>query len=450
MSASRRKIHVLGIESSCDDTGVAIVNEDGEVLSNSIHSQLREHLTNGGIIPTVARDYHFNNIDRVANQAFKKSGLSSVAEDVSAIAVSTRPGLNFSLQIGLNYARKLAKKYNKPLIPIHHMQAHALMPLLQNKTIRFPFLALLISGGHCLLSIARRYNEFHIMGTKLDDAPGDLLDKVARRLKLRNLGHPFDHISGGAAVELMASRNGADRFKYFNNRNSVPMLQIPNCDFSFSGYRGTLDVLAPRVDELWISGDREQLKKEISDICASLQRSMLIQLVKKLQRAIGFYRMYWRYNNEDAYANNVSTHHLGYELHKLEHDDDRGIDVVISGGVAANSYLVDHIRLACSQVIGDNNQVYTPSKNLCSDNGLMVAWNGLLRYRDYLDSKHGPRWQQVNLEDSVIHDANQMDELIRSAECPMGIDIRAQLKAATFTASRLSHPEFKMCHFSDN
>lgn len=439
-----RKINVLGIESSCDDTGVAIVNEDGKVLSNCIHSQLRQHLANGGIIPVVAKDYHLNNIDRVANQAFKESGLCSVARDVDAIAVSTRPGLAFSLNVGLNYARKLAKKYNKPLIPIHHMQAHALMPLLQNKTIRFPYLALLVSGGHCLLAIAKRYNEFHILGHTQDDAPGDLLDKAARRLKLRNFGDPFDRISGGAAIELMANMEGADRFKYFNSHLAVPMLNRRDCNFSFSGYRGNLDTLTPGVDELWLSGDKEQLKKELSDICASLQRSMLIQLVKKLKRAIGFYRMFWRYKNEDAYANQDTSSHLGHDLHQLQHDDDRGVDIVISGGVAANNYFVDGIRLACDHDIEDNNQVFVPSKGLCSDNGLMVAWNGLLRYSDFIDNRHGDQKQQVKIEDSVIYDPVQMDQLKIETDCPIGEDWTDRVKAVPFKQFRLVHPEFKL------
>lgn len=422
------------------------MDSEGKVLSNCIHSQLKQHLDNGGIIPVVAKDFHIANIDRVANQALKESGLKSVARDVDAIAVSTRPGLTYSLKIGLSYARKLAKKYSKPLIPIHHMQAHALMPLLHNEAIRFPFLALLISGGHCLLAIAKRYNDFHLLGRSLDDAPGDLLDKVARRLKLRNLGEPFDRISGGAAIELMAARQGADRFKYFNSDRGVPMIQRPSCNFSFSGYRGTFDTLTPRVDELWLSGDRCELEKEISDICASLQRVILIQLIKKLQRALGFYRMYWRYQNEDAYAieRSTSNFHLKHELHKLHHDDDRGIDIVISGGVAANRYIVEGIRLASDQVFNDNNQVFIPDRSLCSDNGLMVAWSGLLRYRDFLESKHDKKWDQAGIDDSVLCDPDQMDSLEIETESPIGVDATSQVKAATFNLSRLHHPEFKI------
>lgn len=442
---------MLGIESSCDDTGVAIVKEDGQILSNCINSQLKQHLSNGGIIPVLAKEYHLVNIDRVANEAFKKSCLSSVASDIDAIAVSTRPGLQFSLQVGLNYAKTLAKKYSKPLIPIHHMQAHALMPLLENRSIKFPFLALLISGGHCLITIAKRINKFHILGGSLDDAPGDILDKCARRFKLKNLGPPFDSISGGAAIELLSLREGADRFKYFTRRNefSIPMLTIPDCDFSFSGYRGGLDSVAPIFDELWRSGNREDLLTELGHLCSSLQRVMLVQIVRKLHRAIMYYRMFWRYENEDAFANSSESQHLGYKLQDIDSSTD-SIDLVVSGGVAANKYIIDGLRLACRECYDEPNmKVYAPSRHLCSDNGLMVAWNGMLRYRHFLDLNNHLKQLNTNqetyceIDESVIYQDNQMESVEAKAISPMGLDISNKLKSTRFNIKRIQHPEFK-------
>lgn len=447
---SKRETHVLGIESSCDDTGVAIVRGDKEILSNCVNSQLKQHLSNGGIIPVLAKEYHLNNIDRVANEAFKKSGLESVKRDIDAIAVSTRPGLQFSLQIGLNYARTLAKKYSKPLIPIHHMQAHALMPLLENRSIRFPFLALLISGGHCLVAIAKRINEFHILGSSLDDAPGDILDKCARRFKLKNLGPPFDSISGGAAIELLSQREGANKFKYFNSDQfKIPMLSIPDCDLSFSGYRGGLENLMPMIDELWRSGNRENLLTELSHVCSSLQRVMLIQLVRKLHRAIMYYRMFWRYENEDAFASSTKTQHLGYGLQDICSATD-SIDLVVSGGVAANEYLINGIRLACEKCYDEPNmKVYVPSRHLCSDNGLMVAWNGMLRFRHILDTNSvktticQATHSDIDLDESLIYDSNQMELVEAKATCPMGVDISHKLKSTKFKLNWIQHPEFK-------
>lgn len=435
-------IHVLGIESSCDDTGVAIVGHDGKILSNCVHSQLKRHLLHGGIIPMVAKEYHVDNIDRIAKQAFQESGLLSVAQNIDTIAVSTRPGFNFSLQVGLNYAKTLAKKYSKPLIPIHHMQAHALMPLLQNRFIKFPFIALLISGGHCLLTICERYNKFHLLGSTHDDAPGDLLDKVARRMRLKNLGPPFDSISGGAAIELLSQRKNANRFKYFNCEESVPMIRQRNCDFSFAGYRGVFEKIVPTIDQLWESGDRDKLLDELGHVCGSLQRAILIQLFRKLQRAMLFYRMYWRYNNPDAFnQENSNTNHLGFGIRRANNEDFDWLDVVVSGGVAANSYLIEGLKLACKQDIDPNFNVHAPTKDLCSDNGLMVAWNGLLRYLDCQKSQIN---NEVDLNDSVIFDPKQMDLVEAISEYPIGLDITQQVKHNDFKLSKLTFSELKL------
>lgn len=437
-------IHVLGIESSCDDTGVAIVRNNGQVLSNRIHSQLKQHLLNGGIIPVLAKEYHLSNIDKVANEAFKESGLHSVAKNIDAIAVSTRPGLQFSLQVGLNYAKTLAKKYSKPLIPVHHMQAHALMPLLENRSIKFPFLALLISGGHCLMTIAKRFNRFDLLGSSQDDAPGDLLDKFARRLRLRNLGHPFDSISGGAAIELLSKREGADRFKYFNGDFAIPMIDKLGCDFSFSGYHTNLESITPKFDELWNSGSREDLLNELGHACSSLQRVMLIQLVKKLHRAIMYYKMHWRYENKDLFADKSKTHHLGFQLQNID-DDIEPVDIVVSGGVAANQYVIDGIRLACKECFDEPNmKVYAPSRGLCSDNGLMIAWNGMLRYRHFLEEENSTNQENTSdIEELVVQDKNQIDSLEVKPTCPMGVDISHKLKSTRFKLRRLEHSEFK-------
>lgn len=448
MGSSNRDIHVLGIESSCDDTGVAIVNQRGKILSNCINSQLKQHLQLGGIIPSVASEYHVNNIDEVARRAFQESGLRSIKDDIDAIAVSTRPGLSQSLQVGLNYARQLAKKWSKPLMPIHHMQAHALMPLLQHPTIKFPFLALLISGGHCILALVERYNKFNVLGESIDDAPGDLLDKFGRRFKLKNLGPPYDSISGGAAVELLSRQAGADRFKYFNSFQSVPMLQHANCDFSFTGYRKSFDLAEQVLDGLWRGSKREQLMANLGDICASLQRIILIQLVKKLERAYMYYRMHWRYQNAEAFACQDRSSHLGFALRILnaeesnsEHDSGT-IDVVVSGGCAANSYLVNGIRTACKDIFDSEMETFWPSKDLCSDNGLMIAWNGMLRYRDYLEMRTS--FDTNNTQNSILFDPQLMDSIEVKARDLMGLNLRDKVKNTPFKLRRFQHPELNL------
>lgn len=439
MSSSRSGINILGIESSCDDTGVAIVNQNGHILSNCIDSQLKRHLDLGGVIPVVAKDLHMDSIDRVALEAFRESKLGSVKDDIDAIAVTTRPGMQFSLKVGFNYAKKLAQKYSKPLIPIHHMQAHSLMPLMLHRSIKFPYLTLLLSGGHCLLAIVKRYNEFSIVGTTIDEAPGDFLDKFARKYRLRHLGPPFDRISGGAAIELLAKREGADRFKYFSQEKIVPMMRYRNCNFSFSGYRAVFEVLDPIVEDLRFRGKEDELLMELSHACASLQRIILIQIAKKLQRAYLFYKMHWRYANEDAYlSTNQSSKHLCFNVR----DINEATDIVISGGVAANSYLLDGIKLACKECIDPDLNVYSPSKGLCSDNGLMIAWNGLLRYKDYLDNKQS--FATKNLGDSVILDNQNMNTFDIETKSPIGLDLSKQVELKNFQVSRFKNREFKL------
>lgn len=425
---------IIGFESTCDDTGVAIVDKDGNILSNEIDSQTRMHLWNGGIIPMVAKDLHVQAIDHVANKAFRMSKLNSFRDGIDAIAVANRPGLTHSIQVGLNYAKTLAKKYTKPLIPIHHMQAHALMPLLMHRHIRFPFMTLLISGGHSLIAIAKRFDEFHILGQTLDDAPGDVLDKLARRFKLKNLGPPFDNMSGGASIEMLAQ--GGDRFRYFNSQTVVPKFKYTTCDFSFSGYRSAYESLAPMVDGLWLSGERDRLMRELSDICASFQRVYLIQFIKRLHRSLTYFRMHWRYGNEDAFSDRNRSEHLGFGLHDIDFQGGtEKLDLVISGGVAANKYFVDSIRKICDETQQLDMSVYSPSKGLANDNGLMIAWNGLLHYRNH---------QQNPGESILVNDSDTFNSIDAHHQCPMGLDLRDDIRARGFSMKKLKHPELKI------
>ena len=444
MADGPHDIHVLGIETSCDDTAVAILRQDGKILSNSIHSQLQQHINHGGIIPMVAKEYHHMNIDKVARQAFGQSGLKSVGQDIQAIAVTTRPGLDFSLQIGLNYARHLAKKYSKPLIPIHHMQAHALMPLLENRSIKFPFLALLISGGHCLLAICERYNIFHTLGTSLDGAPGELLDKIARRSRLKNLGEPYDRLSGGAAIELMGRRPGSDRFKYFNDARSVPMTRRLGCNFSFSGYWGTYDKMAPNLDDLWWA-DRNMLMNELGHVSGSIQRVIFIQLFKKLHRAMMYYRLHWRYNNRKAFKTSDSDPccHLGFDIRDFDRESDY-LDVVVSGGVAANNYIIESLKSACSSDIDPGLRVFSPSKKLCSDNGLMIAWNGMLRLLDSYEKNYGFYDNVDQLDYSIITCPSLMDLVKTVPKCDIGHNISHLVENADFKLPQAKNPELKL------
>uniref|UniRef100_A0A8D1QCM2 N(6)-L-threonylcarbamoyladenine synthase n=1 Tax=Sus scrofa TaxID=9823 RepID=A0A8D1QCM2_PIG len=175
---------VLGIETSCDDTAAAVVDETGNVLGEAIHSQTEVHLKTGGIIPPVAQQLHRENIQRIVQEALSASKVSP--SELSAVATTVKPGLALSLGVGLSFSLQLVDQFKKPFIPIHHMEAHALTIRLTNK-VEFPFLVLLISGGHCLLALVRGVSDFLLLGKSLDIAPGDMLDKV---------------VSGGVASNL--------------------------------------------------------------------------------------------------------------------------------------------------------------------------------------------------------------------------------------------------------
>lgn len=184
--SSRPVQTVLGIETSCDDTAAAIVDTSGAIRSDVCHSQLREHLHNGGVIPPIAKDLHAASMDRVVVQALAEADMSM--KDVDVIAVTNRPGMPLSLHVGVEFAKRLAIKYEKPLLPVHHMEAHATIGMLSHSDLKFPFLVLLLSGGHCQVAYVADVETFLLLGSSLDDSPGETFDKIARRLKLRNLG----------------------------------------------------------------------------------------------------------------------------------------------------------------------------------------------------------------------------------------------------------------------
>ncbi|GIY26935.1 probable tRNA N6-adenosine threonylcarbamoyltransferase, mitochondrial [Caerostris extrusa] len=222
--AHSRKL-VLGIETSCDDTGAAVVDENKVILGEGCHSQMQIHLENGGVIPYIAVHFHQENIKSVVETALKNSNINLQV----SIAVTTKPGLRGSLEVGIEYAMQLAHSSQIPLIPVHHMEAHALTACLFND-IPFPFLCLLASGGHCQLTLVKGINEFYLLGDSQHNSPGEVLDKIARRLKLLNLPECYE-MSGGKAIEHMA--RGGDPTAF-----SVPLMLVHHrdCNFSFSGF----------------------------------------------------------------------------------------------------------------------------------------------------------------------------------------------------------------------
>ncbi|XP_059199133.1 tRNA N6-adenosine threonylcarbamoyltransferase, mitochondrial [Centropristis striata] len=365
---------VLGIETSCDDTGAAVLDETGEILGESLHSQKEVHLRTGGIIPTVAQQLHRENIERVVQEALQRSGVDP--SRLSAVATTVKPGMALSLAVGLEFSQRFVRQHNKPFIPIHHMEAHALtVRMLQH--VAFPFLVLLVSGGHSLLAVARGVDDFLLLGHTLDEAPGDMLDKVARRLSL--IKHPqCSTLSGGGAIELLAKDGDWRRFNL-----TTPLGHVHDCCFSFAGLRSqvNMSIMKKEAEEGVEPGT---LLSCVNDIAAATQHTVASHLTQRTHRAILFCK-----------ANGL-----------LPSDTPT---LVLSGGVASNQY----IRNTLSSITEETGlRLLCPPAKFCTDNGVMIAWNGVERLREgkgilppHVDVRYEPRAQ-------------------------LGVDMTAEVKAA--------------------
>ncbi|XP_066178617.1 tRNA N6-adenosine threonylcarbamoyltransferase, mitochondrial [Sylvia atricapilla] len=340
---------VLGIETSCDDTGAAVVDEAGCVLGEALHCQKEVHLQTGGIIPVVAQQLHRENIERVVEEALCASGVS-VAE-LSAVATTVKPGLALSLGVGLHYSLSLVNRHQKPFIPIHHMEAHALTIRLTHH-LDFPFLVLLISGGHCLLAVAQGVSDFLLLGQSIDIAPGDMLDKVARRLSLRK--HPECHgMAGGKAIEHLAQTGNQELLTL-----RLPMQQYRNCNFSFSGLQNLVhNAIGQKEKEEGIQ--EGEILSCVKDVAAAVQHAVAVHIIQRTYRAMLFC---------------IKTSILP-----------KNATLVVSGGVASNQY----IRKALQNLADANDfALLCPPPRLCTDNGVMIAWNGIERLRAGLGVLH--------------------------------------------------------------
>ena len=290
---------ILGLETSCDDTGACVMDMSGKVLGESLSTQLSSRM--GGVIPTFAMTFHAQRIEGVVTDCMAKAGVR--VEDLTALAVTNRPGLKGPLVIGTDYAKYLCMKHKLPMIPIHHMEAHALTARLLTP-VQFPFLVLLISGGHCLLSLATDIDQFELLGTSIDDSPGEALDKCARRLRLHNLPGMRD-MSGGKAVELTAAKaNGMVEFP-------IPMRGYRDCRFSFSGVKATINDYRVN-EEKRLELDPDQVLPDVEEVCAGLQYIVTKHLCERVQRGVEFLK----YKGVEG----VST-------------------LVVSGGVASNMFI---------------------------------------------------------------------------------------------------------------
>jgi N6-L-threonylcarbamoyladenine synthase len=329
-SSTDRAPVVLGIETSCDETGVALVDAEHRVRAEALYSQLARHAPYGGVVPEIAARAHVEVLDRLIERVMGQAGLGF--RDLAAVAATAGPGLIGGLLVGLITAKAIAAVHRLPLLAINHLEAHALTArfvLGPEDRLDFPYLLLLVSGGHCQLLVVEGVGRYRRLGTTVDDALGEAYDKAAKML---GLGFP-----GGPAVERAARSGDATRFPL-----PRPMLGQPGCNFSFSGLktalRQTIERLGPRALEPPL----------LHDLCASFQAAVADVLLDRTRRAA--------------------------ELFRSEYP--RGTTLVVAGGVAANA----HLR-ACLARLADQLELrlIVPPPALCTDNGVMVAWAGLER-----------------------------------------------------------------------
>ncbi|NKW91504.1 tRNA (adenosine(37)-N6)-threonylcarbamoyltransferase complex transferase subunit TsaD [Rhodobacteraceae bacterium R_SAG9] len=340
---------ILGIESSCDDTAAAILHQpivgDAEILASVVHGQTDLHAPFGGVVPEIAARAHAEKVDLCVEEALLAANVS--LKDVDAIAVTAGPGLIGGVISGVMCAKGLSASLGIPLIGVNHLAGHALTPRLTDQ-VAFPYLMLLVSGGHCQFLIAHGPEEFTRLGSTIDDAPGEAFDKTARLLGLPQ--------PGGPAVQAEATKGDPKRFRF-----PRPLLDRPGCDMSFSGLKTALlrqrDAIIAETGGLPVQ-DR-------ADMCAGFQAAVVDVLAEKTRRALDIYL---------AEAPSIPL-------------------LAVAGGVAANTAIRAELETVCAA----KGVTFTaPPLALCTDNAAMIAYAGLERYRtgarDGMDLSARPRW----------------------------------------------------------
>jgi len=314
---------ILGLETSCDETGVALHDTDRGLLAHRLHSQIEMHAAYGGVVPELASRDHIQRLVPLINAILLESGCSLC--EIDAVAVTQGPGLGGALLVGTSFAAGLGVALRRPVISIHHLEGHLLSPLLASPRPDFPFVALLVSGGHTQLMAVEGVGRYHLLGETVDDAAGEAFDKTA---SLLGLSYP-----GGPALSRLAESGNAGRFKL-----PRPMLGSGDCDFSFSGLKTAVLVLKSKLAG---SGHYDDTSR--ADIAAAFQAAVVDVLVAKSLSAlqtIGMKRL------------------------------------VVSGGVGANRHLREQLSL---QVARAGASVFYPPLDLCTDNGAMIAFAAAMR-----------------------------------------------------------------------
>ena len=321
-------MRVLGIETSCDETGVALYDTARGLLAEALYSQVAMHAEHGGVVPELASRDHVRRLLPLVQQVMDQAGCT--AAEIDGVAYTAGPGLAGALLVGAAAARSLAFGWGIPAVAVHHMEGHLLAPLLEDEPPAFPFVALLVSGGHTLLLEARSLGDYHLLGESLDDAAGEAFDKAA---KMMGLGYP-----GGPRISALAEQGDPARFTF-----PRPMTDRPGLDFSFSGLKTyCLNTIAE-------CGGKDALsEQDRADIARAFEEAVVETLVIKCRRA----------------------------MQQTGHDT-----LVMAGGVSANRRLRARLAEALAKPARGHKPVRVcyPRQALCTDNGAMIAFAGALR-----------------------------------------------------------------------
>ena len=337
---------ILGIETSCDETGVAIYDEEKGLIANQLYSQIEMHADYGGVVPELASRDHIRKTVPLIEAALKEANLTAC--DIDGVAYTSGPGLIGALLVGATIARSLAYAWNVPALGVHHMEGHLLAPMLEETPPEFPFVALLISGGHTQLVKVDGVGRYELLGESIDDAAGEAFDKTG---KLLGLDYP-----AGVAVSRLAEQGTPNRFVF-----PRPMTDRPGLDFSFSGLKTfAANTINTNLDE---NGKLDEQTR--CDIAHAFQQAVVDPILIKCKRAL---------------------QQTGYKR------------LVMAGGVSANKQLRADLAEMMKSLGGE---VYYPRPQFCTDNGAMIAYTGFLRL------KHGeqtdlsvsvkPRWSMTEL-----------------------------------------------------
>lgn len=339
-------MRILGIETSCDETGVAIYDEEKGLIANQLHTQIALHADYGGVVPELASRDHIRKLAPLLQAALQEANLT--AKDIDGVAYTSGPGLVGALLVGSTVARSLAYAWNIPAIGVHHMEGHLLAPMLEENPPHFPFVALLVSGGHTQLVRVDGVGRYELLGESIDDAAGEAFDKTA---KLLGLDYP-----GGAALARLALNGTPNRFVF-----PRPMTDRPSLDFSFSG----LKTFAANTLHQVMQEEGELTEQSKADIAYAFQEAVVDTLAIKCKRALkqtGLKRL------------------------------------VIAGGVSANKQLRQTLAELMQQLGGE---VFYPQPQFCTDNGAMIAYAGFLRLKQGqqqdLAIEVRPRWAMTEL-----------------------------------------------------